>query len=217
MLKNIFFLPVLLIVVFSSSQFVSAQHFTSFSDEHYIQLKLDLIRKGIQQEDTCKILMAFSSDVSSRDKYLITKESLAQRFQAILEKASERDIKLPRPYFPRSDSRLNTSNFWDFDIIDPKIKILGDNAIVDCELVLWGETGDNSQKGLGRKVKERFVFKALSNTQITTIDPDSTGTFTSKANKIKSSWQLVEFDSILDFLENSSRSNISSNEESWGK
>ncbi|MDD5425001.1 MAG: hypothetical protein PHN52_00730 [candidate division Zixibacteria bacterium] len=215
MLKNIFFLPVLLIiVVFSSSQFVSAQHFTSFSDEHYIQLKLDLIRKGIQQEDTCKILMAFSSDVSSKDKYLITKESLAQRFQAILEKASERDIKLPRPNFPRSDSRLKTSDFWDFDIIDPKIKILGDSAIVDCELVLWGEIADNPQKGLGRKVKERFVFKSLSISQITTIDPDSTGTFKSKANKIKSSWQLVEFDSLLDFLDSIPSLNVSSNEKS---
>ena len=81
MLKKIFFLPVLLIVVFSSSQFVSAQHFTSFSDEHYIQLKLDLIRKGIQQEDTCKILMAFSSDMNTREKCLITKESLAQDFK----------------------------------------------------------------------------------------------------------------------------------------
>ncbi len=125
--------------ILSSIQFSSAQHFVKMSDEQRIELALDMVRKGVQQEDTTKVFMVFAPQVLVKGKKIEQKEALTKRLQAVFDNSSERKSAVggpERPLFPREDNPLRFSNFWDFDILDPGITIKGDSAIVDCELVL---------------------------------------------------------------------------------
>lgn len=78
---------------------------------------------------------------------------MTTELQAIFDNSSKRKLLLKKPSFPREDNPLHASNFWDFDILDPDIKIEGDSAIVDCELVLWGALPLKGSKQAGRRTK----------------------------------------------------------------
>jgi|GEM_PF-991805 len=159
-------------VLFNSSL---AQHFVKMTDQQWVELALDMIRKGIQQQDTTKVFMVVAPEVMVKGKGIESKAILSRKLQTIFNNSYKRNNQLEKPSFPREDNPLHLSNFWDFDILDPQIKIVGDpaeggngdSAVVDCELVLWGasaakgsdRTVGDPARGGSRRTKERFVFQ----------------------------------------------------------
>ncbi len=141
----------------------SAQAFVAMNDEQYIELALDMIRKGVQRQDTTRTLMYFADEVASADARMESRGQLTARLQNVFGAATSRTFTLQRPVSGRGENPLNSSGFWDFDIIEPIITINGDTALVDCELVLWAAPAAAGQSGRGRRVKERFLFVALDN------------------------------------------------------
>jgi hypothetical protein len=197
----------LLCVLFNSS---SAQHFLQLTDEQWIELALDMVRKGIQQQDTTKLFMVFASQVSMKGKSTQPKENLAVDVQAMFDNSSRRKIQIEKPSFPRDDNPLHSSNFWDFDILDPQIKIVGDpagggkgdSAIVDCELVLWGAPPVKGPGRGGRRIKETLVFKVPPEVR-QPLPPAEYHQWSASGKKEVSrirSWQLVGFENLFDFL-----------------
>jgi hypothetical protein len=209
--KGIVLLLIFICILFTSS---FAQHFLLMTDEQWIELALDMVRKGIQQQDTTKVFMVFASEVSVKGKSTEVKGNLTTNVQAIFDNSSKRKIQIEKPSFPREDNPLHSSNFWDFDILEPKIKIVGDSAIVDCELVLWGAPPEKGSDRAGRRIKERFVFKVPP--KIEQPPPSGDGGRwpiglsgkhtlarpTSGKNQVSSirSWRLAGFENLLDFL-----------------
>jgi hypothetical protein len=202
-----------------------AQHFIRLTDEQWIELALDMVRKGIQQQDTTKVFMVFTSQVKVKGKSTEVKGNLTSTLQAIFDNSSKRELLIEKPSFPREDNPLRFSNFWDFDILDPVIKIDGDSAIVDCELVLWGaspnkgsdQTVGDPARGGSRRTKERFIFKVPPKIEQPPPSGDGgrwpidlsgsagkggTARPMSAKKPVSSirSWQLVGFENLLDFL-----------------
>ena len=182
--------------------FSFAQHFIRMTDEQRIQLALDMVRKGIQQQDTTKVFMVVAPEVSIKGKPLEPKANLCRKLQTIFANSHKRSNQLEKPSFPRADNPLHLSNFWDFDILDPKIKIEGDSAIVDCELVLWGAPPDKANDRTGKRTRERLIFKIPPEVQLPPLSGDyhkwpASG---KKQPSRTRSWQLVGFENFLDFL-----------------
>ena len=210
-LKCIVFCSVFGLLLFS---FSFAQHLVRLNDQQWVELALDMIRKGIQQEDTTKVFMVFAPQVLVKGKNTEVKGSLTTKLQAVFDNSSKRKLLLKKPSFSREDNPLHFSNFWDFDILDPQIKVEGDSAIVDCELVLWGAlTVKESKQAVGdpagggsRRTKERFIFKSPAKSKQRPPSGDShkwpTRTLGKNERRTIRSWQLVGFESLLDFLTN---------------
>ncbi|MCJ7507658.1 MAG: hypothetical protein MUO85_02860 [candidate division Zixibacteria bacterium] len=176
------------------------------TDEDKINLALDMIRKGVQQQDTLKISMVSAPLFSVKQESFEFSGVLTKKFQDVFNVSSQREISLQKPDFDQLNP-LATSNFWDFDIIDPKIKIVGDSAIVDCELVLWGAVPVAGSKEVGRKSREMFVFK--SPPKISTPPPtEEYRSFENKSTKQNRTWQLVGFENLLDFLNSSVNNSV---------
>ncbi len=186
--------------------FSIAQEFVKMNDEQFIELAVDLVRKGVQQEDTTKVFQVFAPEVTVRGQKAEDKALLSQRLQAVFDNGSERTISLPRPTFSREDHPLSTSDFWDFDILDPHISITGDTAIVSCELVLWGVT----EKGAGNsgQVSETFIFVSPKR-PVPVITSDRYSLWSASPNRndgmIPRSWKVVSFDNLIEFLEKHGR------------
>jgi hypothetical protein len=189
-----------------------AQHFIKMTDEQRIQLALDMIRKGIQQQDTTKVFMVFGPQVWVKGKSTEVKGNLTKTLQGIFDNSSKRKTQIEKPPFPRADNPLHFSNFWDFDILDPEIKIVGDpagggkgdSAIVDCELVLWGAQALKGSDQAGTRVRERFIFKSPAKIEQLLPSEDwhkwPTRPLEKNERKTIRSWQLVRFENLLDFL-----------------
>jgi hypothetical protein len=188
----------------------SAQHFMQLTDEQWIELALDMVRKGIQQQDTTKLFMVFAPQVSMKGKSTQPKENLAVEVQAVFDNSSKRTIQIEKPSFPREDNPLHLSNFWDFDILDPQIKIVGDpvgggngdSAIVDCELALWGAPSQKESNQAGRRIRERLVFKVPPEVQ-QPLPPGEYHQWSASGKKQVTrirSWELAGFENLLDFL-----------------
>ncbi len=176
------------------------------SDQQRIELALDMIRKGVQAEDTAKVFMAFAPEILVKGKNVEQKANLTRRLQALFDNSSARKMSLDRPFLAREDNPLRFSNFWDFDILDPRITIKGDSAIVECELVLWGALRDVRSQGAGRKVSERFIFISPPKVQPATV-PEGSQRFPApppgkNLTSGKRGWQLVGFENLVAFLEN---------------
>jgi hypothetical protein len=193
----------LLLSLFISSTSL-AQHFVSMTDEQSIELALDMIRKGIQQQDTTKIMKVVSNEVLLKDGTIQLKSNLSRKFQNVFDNSHKRKIQLQKPAFPRADNPLHLSNFWDFDILDPNITIEGDSAVVECELVLWGASAAEGSKHVGKKARERLVFKTPP-LEETPYDLDQSqihysSNLMKSDKKITRSWKLTKLEVILDFL-----------------
>jgi hypothetical protein len=187
-------------------QSANAQHIVKMNDRQRIELALDMIRKGVQEEDTAKVFVVFAPQIVVKGKEIEEKEGLTTRLQTVFDNSGQRQMALTRPSFPRADNPLSASDFWDFDILDPQITIKGDSAFVDCELVLWGAPKDVKSQENGRRVKERFVFYSPPKIQPATI-PDSSFQFPApppgkKPISTSRGWQLVDYESLVEFLEN---------------
>lgn len=184
------------------ARFSTAQEFVKMNDEQFIELAVDLVRKGVQQEDTTKVFQVFAPEVIVRGQEAEDKALLSQRLQAVFDNGYERTMSLERPVFSRDDNPLSNSDFWDFDILDPHISINGDTAIVSCELVLWGVTEQGT--GNSGQVSETFVFVSPKR-PVPLITSDRYGLWSASPNRndgmIPRSWKLMGFDSLLEFLE----------------
>ncbi len=205
------------IVIFTLSfESAPAQHVQILSDQQWIELGIDLLRKGIQEEDTMKINMALAPDVSVNGEKGVASSQIVQKFQMIFSGSSDRTMRLARPTFSRSDSPRHNSDFWDFDILGPKRTITGDTAVVECEIVLWAAPPDGINRGPGRKVKERLVFVSplphdLKNAAVSTENkPWPNGPFEHNPENSRKSWKLSKFEKIFQFLETGVRTEQSS-------
>lgn len=185
--------------------FSMAQEFVKMSDEQFIELAIDLVRKGVQQEDTTKVFQVFAPEVTVRGQEAQDKALLSQRLQAVFDNGSERTISLERPMFSREDHPLSTSDFWDFDILDPHISINGDTAIVSCELVLWGAAGDAETPTGGLRSRERFTLVSPPRAELDLGSEEySTFPVSTPASSSQSGtrgWMVVGCENLLDFLQ----------------
>ncbi|MFQ6002936.1 MAG: hypothetical protein ACE5KJ_04245, partial [Candidatus Zixiibacteriota bacterium] len=75
----------ILIFVCILFNFSFAQHFIRMTDEQWIQLALDMIRKGVQQQDTTKIFMVVAPEVSVKGKGVKPKAALSIKLQTIFD------------------------------------------------------------------------------------------------------------------------------------
>ncbi len=189
----------LILIICSGFQLTSAQYFVRMSDQQRIELALDMVRKGIQQQDTLKISMVSTPSLFVKQKSFQVNGVLTKELQSIFNNSSKRKLSLQKPSFKQINP-LSSSNFWDFDIVNLKIKIAGDSAIVDCELVLWGAESEPGSKGPGRRVTEKFYFKSPPRTQSVPPPAGEGGTFNNTGKNPNRSWQLTGFDNLLDFL-----------------
>jgi hypothetical protein len=195
------FLFVLLFLLINSP---FAQDFVSLTDEQWVELALDMIRKGIQQQDTTKILRVVSAGALVGGQEAQPMERLSFTLQSIFNSSHQRANRLQRPAFPRADSPLHLSNLWDFDILDPKIEIDGDSAVVECELVLWGAAPATGSSRAGKRAEERFVFRRPPDVEKTPPSGDyhrrPVSSFGGKQKASTRSWKLARSESLLDFL-----------------
>jgi hypothetical protein len=204
-----------------SCQFAVAQHLVKMSDQRWIELALDMIRKGVQEEDTAKVFVVFAPQVVVNGKEIEEKGDLTTRLQTVFDNSGQRQMALARPTYPRADNPLRASNFWDFDILDPQITIKGDSAFVDCELVLWGAPKDVKSQENGRRVSERFVFYSPPKVQQAAIS-DSSFRFPppppgKNATGGPRGWQLVGYESLVEFLEDQVAANTETKEKTTGE
>ena len=180
-----------------------AQHFVRMTDEQRIELALDMIRKGIQQQDTAKVLMVLAPEVSIKGAVMKSRADFSRELQTIFGSSHNREIALQKPAFPRADNPLHLSNFWDFDILDPKITIDGDSAVVQCQLVLWGSAPDDRSRQRARRTDEKLVFRTPPpDTRARSLDAHGWPASPSGKNRDTSfrGWKLEGFDGLLHFL-----------------
>jgi len=185
-----------------SVDFLPAQHFLLMTDEERIELNLDKLRKGIQQQDASKLNKAFGSEVTMEGEKARLKDKIIERFESLFEKSGERKVVLKRPSFPEKNNPLRNSNLWDFDIVQPTIEIVGDSAFVECELVLWG----TMVKGhVGVRQKERLAYAIPQSYQKVPLPegyqewPQTTTEGNTTPHNRQ--WHLVGFEHLIDFLE----------------
>jgi hypothetical protein len=205
MSRKVVGLAILLAAVSLLCELSKAQYFAKMSDERWIELALDMVRKGMQEQDTAKVFMVFAPKVLVKGKDLSEKADLVQRVQTVFDNSSSRRLLLDRPSLPGENDPRRLSNFWDFDILEPKITIKDDSAFVDCELVLWGATPDGEGRQHGRRVKERFIFYSPPRVELTTLPEDSRRFPESPPGKNIThtrGWQLVGYESLVEFVEN---------------
>ena len=206
---RLIFLLFVFVFFFSNSSF--AQHFVKMTDQQRVELTIDMIRKGIQQQDTTKINMVVAPKVSVKGEGIETQATLSRKLQTIFNSSYKRTNQLKKPYFPRADNPLHLSGFWDFDILDPKIKIDGDSAVVECELVLWGAPSDKGSEPTGKRIKERFVFKSPPDVEQSSEEGEGYKLPASSSVSIGKtslrSWQLTGIESLMRFLDGETKSN----------
>lgn len=191
---------------FSVSNAPSAQTLFDLTPERQIQFRVDMLRKGIQQEDTCKILMALAPEPCNDGRTAEAAAAVVRQMQAMFEKGAKRKMLLPRPDFPRTDSRLAGSDFWDFDILNPIIDFRNDSATVDCELVLWGGNANHPARGRGLRSDYRFVFVSSPVEIQPVLDSDTLQSLESRRTAATSAmasanWRLSAIDGLLTLLQ----------------
>jgi len=175
MKKKIFSISVLLTIIFLLIQGrqIFSQSFIQLSDKDKIELAIDHIRKGIQQQKAYKILEVAQESVKVKER-LLNKDELKSSLENLFSTSNKRIFYQQKP--PNSILK----NFWDFDISDIHLNISGDNCIVNCNLYLWAAKPDKKDTSqiVGRRISERMVFK-----------------------KMEKVWVLTEVNNLLEFLE----------------
>lgn len=207
---------IFLLLLLLCFQLTSAQEFIKMTDQQWIELSIDMIRKGIQQQDTAKILMVSAPKIQLKQQLVEMNGVLTKKFQNIFDNSGKRNLTLRKPLF-KQPSPLASSNFWDFDIVNLKVKMMGDSAIADCELVLWGAVPNPGSKEVGRRVYERFVFKTSTATPSPPFPKGEGGSFENKGAKTSRSYQLAGFESLMDFLKTAEEVTDSLNVRKEGK
>src|SRR3989304_3003054 len=70
----------------------SAQTYFDLTEEKKIEYRLDLLRKGIQQEDTSKIIAALAPNVSFDGRSNGPSSAFGQDFQALFDQGPQRQM-----------------------------------------------------------------------------------------------------------------------------
>ena len=181
---------------------VYSQGIIDMTDKDWLEMSLDMLRKGIQQEDTIKILRVCAPEVAVAGGGERTSILVGQTFQGIFNRSESRQILIPRPPSDRGDAPLAESNLWDFETLNPRIEVVGDSAFVDCELALWGAPKSPGSKQAGQKAAERFVFVSRKSVK-PPPDPEEGGVFDTTGVRTgrNRSWQLVGWENLHGFLE----------------
>lgn len=187
-----------------------AQKFLSMTDRKWIELSIDQIRKGIQQEDTAKIVAPLAAQVITGNKIVQSRETVCSRFQTLFDRIPARQSSLAAPSYPRADSPYRGSAFWDFDILEPQITIRGDSAFVDCELVFWGAKPAKSDGRHGLRSRIQFVFVAQAKSKDIPAGEEY-GTFDPPEKPRPKAWRLAALGNLLEFLESQQDGNKGAN------
>lgn len=174
--------------IITLSQPTQAQHVLRLSDEDCVQLSLDMIRKGIQQQDTARVMKVTGEEVLVDSTAIRSHDWVAQNLDKVFANSSKRAKVPPGRAIARAATKDRRSNLWDFDILQPQIRVVGDSAIVECQLVLWeADTGDASETGA--RAAERLVFWSPFEGQTEMV-----------ASNDPLRWRLVECDRLFEFL-----------------
>lgn len=197
--KSLIAALIFLLLQFLSFQVSLAQDFINMNDQQWIELAIDMIRKGVQQQDTAKISMVSAPKIQLKQQSIEMSGVLTKKFQDIFDNSAKRKLSLRKPLF-KQPSPLTSSNFWDFDIVNLKVKMMGDSAIADCELVLWGAPPVPGSMEAGQRTEERLIFKSPPQTPRDPSTNEEGGTFGNKGAKLNRTWQLTGFENLLDFL-----------------
>lgn len=97
-IKSLFLFILLISLIIPS--LTLAQHFVKMTDQQWIELALDMIRKGIQQQDTTKVLMVFAPEVTVKGERFESKASISRTLQTIFNSSFKRKNQLEKPNFP---------------------------------------------------------------------------------------------------------------------
>ena len=184
--KMLLCIGIVLVVV----QPAHAQYIATLSDEDCVGLSVDMIRQGVQHEDTARIMRVMGADVRVIGKEVMKHDSIAQNLKQIFANSSKRPKVEGDRAIIRTDAKYTNSDLLDFDILYPSISVSGDSAIVECELVLWeAETGDFTKAG--SHVTDRLVFWSPyeGKTELT-------------ASNDPLRWRLVACNHLFNFLAN---------------
>lgn len=197
-------------IILMIAEFSQGQSFNKVSDKQQIEFALDMIRKGVQQSDTAKVIKIFGQNLKINGGDL-ERETASLNLQSIFDNSSERTMLLTKTRSAKLRNPVRQTNLWDFDILNPKILIRGDTAFVDCELVLWGAPSVSSlQKG--RHIKETFIFVSPPDLrEVPTGDGNHEwGNNRSKirAKQLPRGWELASCDKLFDFLSNIGVKNV---------
>lgn len=185
-------------IILMSSHISQAQYILNLSEEDYVELSLDMIRKGIQQEDTDKVKRVMGENVSVKGNIITADDIITQNLSQVFTNSSM--------YTDVGQGKITPSfesYFRFFDIRSSEITINGDTAVVNCELVFWKNNlaeSPNSEK----KIAERFVFWSPFH-----------GQHEKTASNSPFRWELIECSSIFDFLQDciSKEANIANRKE----
>jgi hypothetical protein len=183
-------------------QQAAIQTFLDLTDTQKISLAVDHIRKGIQCEDTRKILHVCAAELTADGKGGFTNAAIEREFDEIFNKSKRNEMLLPAPVIESRQNPLYNSEFWDFDIVEPEITIVGDTARVKCEFVLWGARTDDGK--VGRRQKGTLIFIRVpipERPQINDKDfiPASGDGKDGSINATRV-WKLAGMGSLLEFL-----------------
>ena len=82
-MRPLFAFAVSLFLLCPAGQLCTAQEILLMDDEKYIELALDMIRKGVQQEDTTQLSTVIGPGMLVRGENLLSRYDLTARVQAV--------------------------------------------------------------------------------------------------------------------------------------
>lgn len=175
-------------VILIAAQATQAQHFAVLSEEDCIELSLDMIRKGVQQEHVDRVMRVMGENVTINGVETKSDNEIAQDLNQVFANSSQRSaVEMPSSA-ARGGSPAFDSNLRDFDILSPSITIRGDSAFVDCELVLWYAVTDSLAR-TGSRTTEQLVFWSPAH-----------GQWDKTTSRDPLRWRLVGCTNLFDFL-----------------
>ncbi len=77
-------------IVFIFSQALNAQYLLSLSDKNCVGLSLDMLKKGVQQEDTTKVMRVLGTKVLVQGVEINAKNLISQNISQIFINSSKR-------------------------------------------------------------------------------------------------------------------------------
>ncbi len=179
----------------------SAQHFRRMDDRQAIELTIDMLRKGIQQEDTVKIGRVLASQVTAGGKSVQSREVMVSRFQVVFESSKAADVPW-QPVSTAGNIPLQASSFWDFDFVEPVIDIVGDTATVHCDLVLRAMPTESGDQGTLQTIRTQLRLVAQGGGRKRSMSTDDFQLVwdTGGALKVPRSWKVVDLGSVIEVL-----------------
>ena len=177
-----------IICILGTSQLSQAQYLCNLSDQQSLELSIDLLRKSIQTENMLRIKEVFGAEVLVNNAKISSELIVSKTLPGIFLNSSKRKQLSSQDVRFLTNKNNTQSNLWDFDIVSPTIKIVGDTAFVECELVFWNAfSSESSQRGSKISEKLIFILPQKNESNVSKID-----------NPLR--WKLVGCNSFFDFV-----------------